>query len=453
MTDPITQIGGSLDDYISRVRHAFEQAFNKGKQPDAWLWVRDVFEHHVIARDGDQHWQIGMKVGADAITFDARASWKKVSLDYVAQMADGEHRGPVHEIVVTEFRGRFPEVAVPDEVSSALAEIDDQPFFMTLEVSRTGRVSRSGLEHDDALGESIAEQINAGAKTGIMGHLREEERGSAYPVPDIYWVGATRKTGSTWAKGYVPKSKPEVREHYRVLMATNGKAATSIYGAAVKQMVDPQKGTYRLKAFKLEQLDLAPQERAALPLDGKWTITAQMSEQESEESTMTKEELIAQLTATDIPATVREQIIREWQASQGQQDRVAQMEQQLVAANAALDQFRVQEFNTGLDAKIAELVVFEATTDEAKARLAALRSSARRAVLAELAGERSLEKATAALTAYVGTDEYKALAGAVVAELAGPAAIVGAATRQDPRKLNDTPEARAKARSQFNFQT
>jgi hypothetical protein len=419
MTKTIRQIGGSLDDFISSVRRSFEATFNKGKQPDNWLWVRDVFEHYVIAREGDQYWQIGMKVG-DATTFDARSQWKKVSLDYVAQMAGEEHRGPVHEMIVTEFKGKFPDIPVPDEVLSGLKEIDPAPFFMSLEVSRSGMVSRSGLEHDDALGESIVRQINDGVKTGIMGHLREEDRRSAYPLPDSYWVGATQHNGSSWAKAYIPKSKEAVREHYRVLIATNGRAATSIYGAGVRQMTDAKKGTYRLKEFRLEQLDLAPYERAALPLDGKWTITAQMSDETGDEHDMTREELITQLTADDVPVALREQIVQEWQVSQGQEDRVKQLEQELAEANKTLDTLSVKEFNRGLDAKIAELVTFDAATEEAKQKLAALRITVRRAVLAEMAGATELAKVEQALAQYTGGEEYQALSSAVVKELAGP---------------------------------
>lgn len=414
------QIGGSIDDFLSRVRSAFESQFNKGKQPDQWLWVRDVFEHHVIAREADQYWQIGMKVG-DAVTFDPRNQWKAVTLDYVAQM-DGEQRGPIHEVMITEFKGKFPDVPTRPEIDmNKLTKGDDDPFIMTLRVSQVGKESKSGLLHDDSLASSIAEQVNTQATTGIMGHLRDEDRGTAYPVADIHWLGAVYQDGATWAKGYIPKTKEQVREHYRILMETGGKAATSIYGAGIKQMVDKKRGTYRLKEFRLEQLDLAPIERAALPLDSGFQITKQMQDQDPEEITeMDREQLIAELKASDIPVLLREQIIQEWQSSQGDADRIKQMETENASLKAENEKYRVAEFAAALDGKIAEMVTFDAKSEEAKKKLSALRANVRRVVVAELAGKTDMGNAEKAISEYVGSDEYKALAEAVVVELAGP---------------------------------
>lgn len=436
MNSSVKQMGGSLDDFISRARREFEAQFNKNKPPEQWMWVRDVFEHHIIIRDKDQHWQIGMQVKAEGITFDARTSWKKVAMDYVMQMAGDDHRSPVTEFFVTEFKGKPPEVPVADEITTALKEIDPEPFFLTMEISRAGAVSKSGLEHDDSLVDTLVTEITGSVRTGIMGHLKDKDRTTAYPVPDIYWVGAIRQGGSAWAKGYIPQSKADVRGHYKVLKATNGQAATSIYGAAVKQIANKDKGTHRLKEFRLEQIDLAPVERAALPLDSSWTITAQMND-EMEGHDMTKEELIAQLSAADVTQAVREQIIREFQAGQGEANRVQELETQNAGLVAELAQFRVAQFTSGLETQIAEMVVFEASTDPAKAKLAALRSTVRRAVLAELAGVQDLAQAKVKIAEYVGSEEYKALSAAVVSELAGPRAAVGGSAQKNQNWRDD----------------
>jgi hypothetical protein len=348
----------------------------------------------------------------------------------------------VHELIITEFKGKYPEVPHRSDVNlEELTKGDDAPFFMTLEISRKGQESRSGLLHDDALGESIAEQINAQAATGIMGHLRDDERGTAYPTPAVYWLGAKREGGSTWAKGYIPKTKPDVREHFRIQMASGGKAATSIYGAAAREMVDSKRGTYRLKAFRLEQLDLAPFERAALPLDGNFRITKQMTGDEDMD--------VKELKASDLTPELRAQVIAEYQATQGTQDRIAETEGKLTTATARVaelegqvSEYRVKEFYAGLDDKIAEMVTFDAKTDASKGKLAALRSIVRRAVLGEMAGKTDLAEAVTALTTYVAGDEYKALASAIVGELAGPAAIV---TGKDKRSDNWRDELAGKA--------
>lgn len=451
--DLLKEIGGSIDDFLSSVRRAFEETFNKGKQPESWLWVRDVFEDHVIAREGEIYYQIPMTMSEGTVSFAPRTQWKKVTLEYVAQMAD-DYRAPIHEVIITEFKGKVPDVPTRPGVNLAeLTEGDDKPFILTMEVSREGKKSRSGLVHDRALGETIASQINEMATTGIMGHLKDEERGTAFPTPDIYWLGASRVDGRTYAKGYIPKTKPEVREHFRIQMKVGGKAATSIYGAAQREMVDAKQGTHRLKNFRLEQLDLAPFERAALPLDGTFTITKQMdgadeyvrgASSDDRSNDMDKTELIKQLTAADIPATLREQIVKEYAETNKTQSRVAELETQVNQRDARITELTTQlgtfqrsDFEAKLTAKIAEMVDLEP-----------LRSTVRRIVLAEIGKDcLDLAKAETAIKEYVDTDDYKTIAKGVVAELAGPSAIVGGKGKGENGKLTDTPEARAKARS------
>ncbi len=453
----LREIGGSIDDFLSRVRQAFEDAFNKSKSPDAWLWVRDVFEDHVVAREGNRHWRIDMTVTAEAITFAPRTKWTAVSLDYVAQMAD-DHRAPVHEVFVAEFKGRFPDVPVRPGVNiEELTEGDEKPFFMTLEISREGKASTSGLLHDETLGESLAAQINEMAAVGIMGHLKDAERSTAFPTPDVYWLGASRADGRTYAKGYIPRTKPDVREHYRIQMKTGGKAATSIYGAAAREMVDSKRGTYRLKQFRLEQLDLAPYERAALPLDGAFVITKQMDDGASSErkDAMEKAELIAQLTAGDIPAALREQIVKEAVDSQKGQSQIAELESQVSSRDARIAELTTQlsgfirsDFDAKLTARIAETVAWEVRDEDARKKLDAFRGAVRRVVLAEIGKDcADLAKADAAIAEYVATDDYKLLAQAMVAEVAGPGAFVGGKGGDGGATgFKDTPEARADAR-------
>lgn len=442
----VKQIGGSIDDFLSTVRRAFEETFNKNKQSDAWLWVRDVFEDHVIARDGEIYYEIPMTMSEGTVTFAPRTQWKKVTLEYVAQMAGDEHRAPIHEVMITEFKGKVPDVPTRPGINvEDLTEGDEKPFFLTMEISRKGKKSRSGLLHDEALGETIAQQINEMATTGIMGHLKDEERSTAFPTPDIYWLGASRVDGRTYAKGYIPKTKPDVREHFRIQMKVGGKAATSIYGAAQREMVDVKQGTHRLKNFRLEQLDLAPYERAALPLDGTFVITKQMDDGASSErnEAMEREELIKQLTSADIPQVLREQIVKEYAESNKTQTRVAELEGQVGQRDARIAELTTQlgtfqrsDFETKLTAKIAEMVELEP-----------LRSTVRRIVVAELGKDcLDLAKAETAIKEYVETDDYKMIAKGVVAELAGPSAIIGGKGKGEDTKLVDTPEARAEAR-------
>jgi hypothetical protein len=365
------------------------------------------------------------------------------------------------DTIVTEFRGEFPNVPIRKEVNvEELTKGDDDPFFITLKISEVGATSGNGLVHDEMLGEMLARQINEQAAHGIAGHLKDQDRSTAFPMPAVYWLGAARLNGATWAKGYIPRTAEKVREHFRIQKVTGGKAATSIYGPGTRETLDKQKKTWRLADFRLEQLDLAPFERAALPLEGDFVVTAQMDAQtERKEDTMDKLQVIAELTAEDIktlPKPVIEAIVKQYQDKEGEQvlikelqgkidagqTRIAELEQQLAKVQVA-------EFNQALDALIAETIKLDPKSEEGKKRVASLRSLVRRYVVAEMAGKADLDAAQAAINEYTANDEYKTLAGAVVAELAGPAALIGQAGKSGD--LDTSPEAQAKARSGFSF--
>ncbi len=356
----------------------------------------------------------------------------------------------VSEMYVSEFKGDFPEVPLGAGIDlEALKADDPDPFFVTLPFARTGAVSGSGLEYDAELVNAVVQQINENHPTGIMGHIPEEKAGSDYPVPEVYWVGATQKDGTAWAKGYVPPGK--ARDTLRRLKAVGGKAATSIWGQPTRRVPTSQ-GRWKAAGFKLHQLDLAPYERAALKLGGGFRVTAEMQSQEVED-TMTREEILASLTAKEIPQALREQIVRETQAAAGEAGRVAELEQQATQAQGriaelegAVAKYQLAEFNAGLDGLVAEFVKIDAKDETGKARVDALRKSFRARMIAEIGAERDPAKIKA-LAQGLWDAEFKPLAEMLVAALAGPAAIVAGRVR-NTRKIDDTPEARAQARAQ-----
>lgn len=360
---------------------------------------------------------------------------------------DGESE-MIREYSVGEFRGDFPTIPVDPRVDGdALVKGDVDPFFVTLPIARIGETSANGLVYDEELVSAIEGQIVG--RGGTMGHLKPGERDTAFPVEDVDWVGVQRVGETTWAKGYIPPG--EAREFVRRLMARRGRLATSIYGPFDQR--EPLKdGQWRAKGFRLEQLDLAPADRAALKLGGQFQVTAQMeTETEIEEVTeMNREELIAELTAGDIPQGVREQIVREWQAQSDVQAQIAELtgerdgaQKQASELQTQLDQYLVREFDARLDARIAELIDWQVQGEEAQKKLDALKNQLRARILAEMGTDRKVER-----IAEVGDTvwaELKPLAEMVRDALSGPRAIVSGKVR-DSRKVDDTPEARRKAR-------
>lgn len=389
------------------------------------------------------------------------------NVDELASQDNGEAVEPVIETVaggeiVTEFGGAFPDVPLKPGLNLAdLTSDDPDPFFVTLELSRVGATSKNGLLHDDDLGAALVEQVNGGALTGIMGHIPANERKTSYPTPSVYWVGAIQQGGKVWGKGYIPPGKADAREHFKTLKRVGGRAATSIYGAAVKESVDKTRGVWRLRELNLEQIDLAPYERAALAPQSDFTITAEMQDADitattseadvevvitettntdTESTTMeiTRDQVIAELTAQEIPAAVKEAIIAEYTAANEQTTQIAELEGKVEAANARVEELtgerdklaeQVAEFHKAafqgtVNAKIAEYLNWDVTGDDAKAKLEALRKNMRRAVLAEL-GDATDEEKLGEVVTELWDGEFQSLAETMRDALAGPAAIVG----------------------------
>lgn len=359
----------------------------------------------------------------------------------------------LHEFLISEFRGDFPQVPVDARVDlAALTGGEDAPFFVTMPVARLGETSLNGLVYDEGLVRAIETQVIG--KGGIMGHMKVEDRTTAFPVDDVDWVGVQRVGDTTWAKAYLPPGK--AREFVRRLKARGGKLATSIYGkhGGRETLKD---GKWRAKAFQLEQLDLAAADRAALQLGGQFGITAEM-EQDQQETEMDKQERLAELTASEIPQTLRDQIVAEYQAANKTGEQIAELQTQvedrdgiISELKTQLEQVRVREFDAAITGIVSEFVTFDVKKDEDKKKVDSLRRMFRGTLLAELGDERDPAKAKETAKK-IWESEFQVIAETVRDALAGPAALVSGKVRDGGRpELVDTPENRAKAFSRLGI--
>lgn len=332
----------------------------------------------------------------------------------------------VREYVIGEFRGSFPDVPVAPGVDmEALRANDGDPLFLTMPVvPKVGATSHNGLLYDEALAASIVAQINDKRPEGIFGHLRDEERSTAFPEPAAIWVGAKLIGDQVWGKAYVVSDAAKSR--IRRLRAAGGQIATSIYGKGDFEQVKP--GVRRLKSFDLESLDFAPPARAALRNGTTPILTAEL---EQENPDMNKEQLIAELTAGDIPAALRDQIVAEAQAAGSNQRTIAELRQQVTDRDAlvaelqtTVAEYQRQRFDTDLDTRIAELTAWNVTGDANLAKVAAFRRTLKSRIVAELGEERDADKVAETVTA-MWTD-LQPLAETLRDALAGPPAAVGA---------------------------
>lgn len=343
----------------------------------------------------------------------------------------------VQEYAVSEFRGSFPDVPIAAGVDmEALRAHDPDPMFISIPIiPQIGATSRNGLLYDDALAAAIVAQINEKRPDGIWGHLKEEERSTAFPEPAATWIGAVKVDNAVWAKALI--SGP-AKERIRRLKATGGQIATSIYGKGDYEPVSA--GVRRLRNFDLESLDFAPPARAALRNGVQPIVTAEL-EIEQETVEMDKNQIISELTVADIPAPLREQIVAELRQAVTDRDVL------VTELQTTVSEFRRREFGAAVKAKVAALTAWNVTDAANLTKLDAFRRTLESRIVAELAGDASKLEAVAETV----WGDLQPLAETVRDALAGPAAIVASKVGSKRPKLEDTPEARAKARSEFAF--
>lgn len=339
----------------------------------------------------------------------------------------------VKELTVGELRGSFPDVPIADGVNmDELRAMDPDPVFLTLPiVPSVGAVSKNGLLYDEALVNSIETQINSKRPGGRFGHLREDERDTAFPIPDSMWLGAKREGNTLWAKAYVHGA---AREHVKRLKAVGGSIATSIYGKGQYEPTD-KKGVRRLINFDLESLDFAPPERAALGYAAAPIVTSEM------ETEMDRNQIISELTVEDIPARLRDQIVAEFRTQVADRDTLIAQLQTTVA------EFRRQQTESAIDAKVAELTAWQVTGDAAKAKLEAFRRTLRSRLVAELAGDVG-KLGTVAETVWA---DLQPLAETVRDALAGPPAIVAGKSKATASWRDELAKKAPELRAQYGI--
>lgn len=365
----------------------------------------------------------------------------------------------VQEYTVGEFRGNYPIVPIADGVDiEAIKQGDPDALFITLPIAEIGAVSNNGLLYDEALVDSIAEQINHDRPGGIFGHLKDDDRSTSFPLPSGLWVGAKRHQQRLWAISYIPPGA--AKSYVQNLKHVGGQIATSIYGKGKYEKVGD--GVRRLTNFKLESLDFAPPSRAALGMGAVPHLTREMETEQEPIMADNKAQFIAELTVSDIagiPAAVRDAIVAEASKQDETSATIAELtstvkakDDHITVLETTVAEYQRRDFVRAVDEKVAELTNWavndsdkDANGKSGKDKLDALRAMFRRAILEKLGAESKLENIAEIATA--AWEEIKPIAEMMRDALAGPAAIVNGKVRDTGGrpKLEDTPENRARA--------
>lgn len=210
-------------------------------------------------------------------------------------------------MAIAELRGSYPNVPIaPDVDYAALIAGDDNPQFLTIPIAKVNVKSRNERFYDEAFALEIMRQTLADKPVGLMGHLSEAERATAFPKESLHWIGAIREADLIWGKAYLIG---EARERVRRYKASGKSIATSI-DAHANGVWDESLKAYRMDArtLKLNQIDLAPADRAGIPdlaavphLTSEMAAPGEDTQQELEE--MDNSKLLQELLKTPVQPT------------------------------------------------------------------------------------------------------------------------------------------------------
>lgn len=362
---------------------------------------------------------------------------------------------------VLELRNH-PDVPIDAAVIDGIKQGNEGAWFWTLPIAKVGGFSQNRKRpYSRAEVEQIVNEVNIKRPEGRVGHPSLKERSDKLPA--MQWLGAVlADDGIAWGKAYVYGSAPDVQEYLRTKALANSAVGTSIWGNA-----DTDKdGNWR--SINIQAIDLAGhpdgisvQDLRAVPIQTQETIHEEnnMDEKYFQELTASRDDFRDK--ARDAETRIAE-LTNELQAVKQDKERLAETLGALDAKaigelstkagqlDAVLNAVKVHEtlfaeFGSDPVALVNELAtrlqeaseaVLESRIKELVAELVELEPMREhvldRVALLRQTGKVSSDKtAKAEIEAYLATDAYKKLAGAVVNETSGGRAIVGAAPQGD----------------------
>ena len=170
---------------------------------------------------------------------------------------------------------------------------------------------------------------------------------------------------------------------------------------------------------------------------------------------LTKEEILAELTLKEVPASIISEAIAAHEAKSKTTARVEELTQEVADRDGQINDltetisgFQVAEFERAVDVKIDGLIDWQVTGEDATNKVDSLKRTLRSRVVAEL-GDKRDTASIETVTAEVWTD-LQPLAEMVRDALAGPAAAIGG-KRTKRENFDASPAAQENARSDWNM--
>lgn len=149
-----------------------------------------------------------------------------------------------------------PGLKIPADFLNTVQENDDDPMFVTVEVSAGWSRSKRNWKPEHL--KKVVDKVNKDRMAGCLGHplldSKEHERG--FPMPQVAWAVATMEGDKATFKGYVLK-KAEARELLKLGLIDG----VSIFGDSKMR---PVQGGYEVISFEPETIDFARKGRSGM---------------------------------------------------------------------------------------------------------------------------------------------------------------------------------------------
>lgn len=364
-----------------------------------------------------------------------------------------EIRGQFSDItVISELRGAYPNVPIAADVDYAsLIAGDSEPTFVTLPIGKANVKSGNGRYYDEAFLTELMRQTLESKPIGLMGHLSDADRATAFPNESLHWVGAVREGDILWGKAYI---LGEARDRVRRYKAAGKSIATSI-DAYASGTWDESLGAYRMDAstLRLNQIDLAPSDRAGIAALARVPLlttetqnpsTVEVQTQPTEVKNVDKLTVINEMTAEDarlLPDPVRAAVIATV-ATPGEVAVVATIREALgldakadvVGAITEMRRVQAEQTKAAVTNKITELVT------------AGIKVEPVRPLVTELITARNPQTVQAAEDAYkavVALDSVTKVLASHVQETMGPPQRTPVQSQQNKSKYFSIPKKEA----------
>lgn len=246
-----------------------------------------------------------------------------------------------------------------------LREVDPDPLFATVKI-RPGRGNGGkGPNYGPAVLQDIARQVNEKRPPGYRGHQQADRVDWEWREPATAWVGARWDEAEQvlYVKGYVPPTAGELRTQLNLAKAgADVVNSVSIFGL---RGVDGDE----VSKFDIWSIDWTPKGRAGMETE----LVGVTGEQREEE--MDRAQIIASITAEELPAHVQDQLRNE-----GRQAAEHELEPVVSAVGEMRVILEVEEGDTDALVSAVRGLVEERDTDEFESTVAT-------AVETEVSGE------------------------------------------------------------------